>query len=88
MKKLLETWKVRNYPGEIVGMTPLFDTSLSRANGREAEIKYYLNNHPEIEEYVILDDYRMDLKNFIYVDPEFGLCWEVIAKAIQILNKN
>lgn len=75
---------------EVIGYTPI-------AENRESEILAYLNNHPEIEDYVILDDdYDMPLlKEHLVKLPcqnvgpsQKGLQDEHMRQAIQILNKS
>ena len=61
---------------------------------RGAAISFYLGIHPEITNYVILDDYEFDfydypdlLKHFVKVDEQIGISNEDIKKAIEILKK-
>lgn len=64
--------------------TPLKDN-------RENEIKYYLETHPEITEFLILDDNSL-LKDFnghqVLIDDGWGLTLKDIRKSIQILQGN
>lgn len=86
LKEIIET--LENYGIEVIGITPLRAT-------REEEIKNYLLDHPEVENYCILDDdYEMEdlktnlvklpLQNFI---GQTGLEDSHMEKAIKILNR-
>lgn len=73
---------------EIVGITPL-------ASGKENEIKMYLESHPEVEAFCILDDEGDFLEfkeNFVKLplqsqESPDGLSDEHVNQAISILNK-
>jgi len=72
---------------EVIGITP-------KANIREEEIKLYLQSHPEVSNYCILDDdYEMDsLKdNLVKLTPQIekgqGLDDISMNKAIKILKR-
>jgi hypothetical protein len=58
---------------------------------RGQEIEEWLERHPEVESYVILDDdsdmLESQKKFFIKVDREIGLCDSDCNKAIEILNQ-
>lgn len=72
---------------EIFDYTPLVDAPLLER--KEFEIEAYLQEHPEIEEYVILDD-DMVMKKFlehqVFIEYSNGLLEEHINPAIAILN--
>ena len=59
---------------------------------REEEIQKYLQQHPEIENYVIVDDYDFELKSFlgkghiVITDALEGLSEEDMNECIRILN--
>jgi hypothetical protein len=57
---LHEMWKFRNYPGEIIGITPIYKGNnhllFKERLERGTEIKMYLNDNPQISSYVIFDD--------------------------------
>ena len=64
-----------------------------RWNRRGHEIRKYLKDHPEIKEYVILDDLPFRdfavqnlLPHLVLTDPEYGLTDEDARKAIRILS--
>jgi hypothetical protein len=98
-----EMWKHRNYPGEIIGLTPYlrFERSFQQMP-RGCEIKEWLEEHHGlIESYVIIDD-DIDMlleqkDNFVKcsenrthddcVDIGYGLTKICAEKAIEILNK-
>jgi hypothetical protein len=57
---------------------------------RGAEVDGWLKEHPEITNYVIIDD-RTDFTNnqqehFVYVNPMWGITDEHVKLAINILN--
>ena len=57
---------------------------------RGDEIKTYLNNHPEVENYVIIDDGDMldeQLYHFVQTNYEDGITDAETERAIKILNK-
>jgi hypothetical protein len=93
---LRNMWLTRNLPGEIYDITPI----ISRVK-RGYEIKKWLNQHPEVKNYVILDD-DIDMlpeqkNNFVQtsenidhddcIDIGYGLTKTCAEKAIKILNK-
>lgn len=85
-------------PEEVVGVTARMYAfkhgAAERHYGvfRGVEIKQYLDEHQEIENYVILDDDSDMLlsqqKNFIKTDSSGGITEKDAEKAIRILNKN
>lgn len=95
-----EMWKKRELPGEIIGITPSFMKEYGTTLCRGKEIDSYLENHPEIEKYVILDDDRdmepHQMDNFVMtsgnrdhedcVDIGYGLTRICSERAIKILN--
>lgn len=60
------------------------------SSGRGLGIREYLSSHPEVEEYVILDDNQFSdftgslLDHFVYCEEPFGK--QNLKKAIKILN--
>jgi len=97
-----ETWKYRNLPGEIIDITPnlTYGEGLKSNTPRGEEIKQWLDYHPEVTNYVILDDdidmLPEQLSNFVQtsdnkshpdcVDIGYGLTKICSDKAIEILN--
>ena len=72
---------------DFVDTTPLeIDTAMSRG----MEIKAWLDEHPEVERFVILDDDDLRIQEYLpyHVKTTFkyGLTREKAAEAIQILN--
>lgn len=73
---------------DVIGITPL-------ASSREEEIKIYLDSHPEIENYCILDDdYEMEsLKEHLVKLPsqmetgQNGFTQEYLDEAINVLGR-
>jgi len=63
----------------------------SQEKERELEIEEYLLNHPEVKEFVIIeDDYVMErlYEHQIFIENSDGFNAELIEPAIQILNGN
>ena len=60
-------------------------------NGRGGEIQQYLNNHPEIDNYVIIDDdgdmWDSQLYHFVQTNYEDGITETEAIRAIKVLNK-
>lgn len=79
----------------IVGCTPRVSNSIRwyHTNSRGYEIKSYLDEHPEVEQYVIIDDdnicpVSLDMESrTIYTNHFDGITEEDTDKAIEILNK-
>ena len=61
-------------------------------NGRGGEIQKYLNDHQEIENYVILDDdhdmWDSQMYHFVQTNYEDGITEVETVRAIKVLNKN
>lgn len=81
--------EIENIGIEVIGITP-------NAESREEEIRLYLDEHPEIDNFCILDDdYEMDQfrDNLVKLPPQLqkgqkGLEEVYMYRAIEILNKN
>ena len=71
--------------GTFVGITP---NKPSRIRGEE--IKAWLDNHPEVDDYAILDDESdmdgHDLRRLFQTDPEVGLTDTMAYRVIYFLN--
>lgn len=85
LTKLLDMWKTRGLPGEVIGVTP----ELPGKRGKE--IAAWLSKYPNpVDEYVIVDDdtdmLEGQLSNFVKTDPMFGLTVDDCNKVIKILN--
>jgi len=50
LSKLRSMWRDRDLPGEVIGVTDVLNMQ------RGDEIQQYLNEHDDIESYVIIDD--------------------------------
>ena len=91
---LVSMWEKRKLPGRIIGITPTIksDQSLSFKERAERgnEIRAWLENNPEVESCVIIDDdddmleYQMPF--FIQTDPIYGITGREAESAIRILN--
>jgi hypothetical protein len=98
---MIEMWKERELPGEVVGVTPNFMWKTGSTLQRGKEIDAYLEENPEITNYVIIDDDSdmepHQLENFVMtsgnvdhsdcVDIGYGLTKECSEWAIKILMK-
>lgn len=74
---------------EVIDLTPYIRQHGINENQREKEILEYLKNHPEITQYLILDDdYIIEsLKEHeVFLDVQAGLREKHIIPAIRILN--
>lgn len=93
---LSSTWRLSKESMRIVedyietklyGKTPYLGVSRSRGK----EIKVYLNRHPEITNYVILDDdtdmLEEQQKHFVNVDGKLGFTEKDFDKCVVILNE-
>ena len=58
--------------------------------GRGLQIKHWLDYHPEVKYFVVLDDIKMDLglfgESYIKCNPDIGLTQAEVDKAIKILR--
>lgn len=85
-KGLKDIFKQSGILGEIIDITPNKKSGI-----RGEEIKEWLNNHPEVTNYVILDDnsdmLEEQLPYFIQTTWKKGLEEQHADKAIEILNK-
>jgi hypothetical protein len=92
--------KLKEYEIELYGYTPILtfdnmtDDEMDKYEcfnciPRGVEIQKYLDEHPEIEEFVILDD-RRDMKpnmaHLVNTNYHFGLTEQDVEKAIDVLN--
>lgn len=90
-KERLERAGLKN----IIGHTPITVFNIFKGGKslcRGEEIKMWLSDHPEITNYVIIDDrtdfLKEQLDHFIQVDPYYGLTDKDIDKAKNILNND
>jgi methionine--tRNA ligase beta chain len=107
IERMLALWKERNLPGEIIDVTPdcvdvceATDIIYYDQVKRGHEIKLWLDRHPEVNQYVILDDIQdfLDEQQDYFVNCSTGepvkpwklgipgLKEECKIKAINILN--
>ena len=107
IERMLDLWKERNLPGEIIDVTPDCVDVCEATNivyydqvKRGHEIKLWLDRHPEVTQYVILDDIQdfLDEQQDYFVNCSTGepvkpwklgipgLKEECKIKAINILN--
>ncbi len=77
-------WEKRQLAGEILGITPNFQTYTQET--RIQEIDYFINEN-NITKYAILDDdFVVDRKEFVRTITEVGLTQEIAKKVIEILK--
>jgi hypothetical protein len=106
LQTMKDMWLFRNLPGEVIDITPsgYFNVDLGVSDDdyvtRGHEIRYWLKNHPEVSNYVILDDdtdfLDSQMDNFVQtsdnidhpdcIDVGYGLTKICTLKAINILN--
>ena len=74
----------------IYDVTPFVSDDKYKGNGRGGEIQTWLDAHPEVENYVILDDDSdmmiSQLYHFIQTDWSFGLTEREVQIAIAVLQ--
>ncbi len=109
LENMQRMWKYRQLAGEVIDITPTEVDVVESGTcefydqvDRGHEIQQWLNDHPEVTNYVILDDDNDMLPsqqtNFVRtadnrshedcVDIGYGLTKECAKKAIEILNRN
>jgi hypothetical protein len=107
LETMQEMWKFRNYPGEVIDITPLSFELINLGLfeyydqiERGHEIEMWLKVHPEVSNYVIIDDDNDMLDNqkanFVRtannmnhpdkIDIGYGLTKICSEKAIEILK--
>ena len=95
-------WEFRGLPGEVIDITPnlTYGHGLTTHTPRGKEIQQWLDEHPEVTNYVIFDDdsdmLEHQMNNFICtfdnvdhpdsVDIGYGLTKICAEQAIKILN--
>lgn len=94
--RLKRMWGDRGLPGDIIDTTPKYpnpeivERYYEPRAARGYEIQEWLDNHPEVTDYVILDDDSDMLthQKFVKCGNHYGITYEVMTEAISILNKN
>ena len=107
LQRMKDMWEKRNLPGEVIDITPDCNDLFNEGSfewldqiERGHEVEYWLDEHPEVERYVIFDDDNDFLQyqrgNFVRtanninhpdsLDIGYGLTNECANKAIRILN--
>jgi hypothetical protein len=97
MQHLLDMWKHRNLPGEIIGLTPTEQDLVNSGKFqfldevcRGDEIKFWIEAFNFNGNYIIIDDTKDMLKEqepfFIKTNSYFGLSEKEADQAIKILN--
>jgi hypothetical protein len=99
LKVMQNLWRDRKLPGEVIDITcgrgygkgvdpELIKRHLTEGADRGYEIQQWLEDHPEVTRYVILDD-DIDMctgQNFVHTPGKFGLENDSTDKAIIFLN--
>ncbi|MBA9078308.1 HAD domain-containing protein [Rufibacter quisquiliarum] len=85
-----ELWKKRELPGEIIGITPNHRRRTGSSLQRGKEIQEWLDLHPEVTDYVIIDD-DADMEpnqkdSFVQTDYQYGLTYQKAFECVSILN--
>jgi hypothetical protein len=107
LQRMKDMWEFRGLPGEVIDITPDCNDLFNEGSfewldqiERGHEVEYWLNEHPEVEQYVIFDDDNDFLihqrGNFVRtanninhpdcVDIGYGLTNECANRAIRILK--
>lgn len=104
LQVMKDMWRTRNLPGDVIDVTPnLYDhwNPNTIDFGRGDEIKKWLDEHPDITGWVIIDDDYFDIldeqlprlvrtsgneHHTDYIDIGYGLTKECAEEAIKILN--
>jgi hypothetical protein len=95
LEKLNKMWKHCKLPGDVIGITKNYcaneDLKWKDRKERGNEIQEYLDTHPEISNYVIIDDDNDMLdsqqKKYVKTNPQYGITDIVANKSIKILCK-
>lgn len=88
-----DIWKFRKLPGDVIDITPQWPTryECDLHESRGYEIKEWLEDHPDVERYIIIDDDICVLPEqepyFIKTTNQFGLEYHNTKEAINILNQ-
>jgi hypothetical protein len=96
LDKMKSMWNDRGLPGEVIDITPttqdpeICERYFQPGADRGYEIQEWLENHPEVEQYVILDDDSDMLHHqpFVKCGGHYGITFSVMTDAISILNKS
>ena len=101
---LKQMWKERSLPGNLYDITSLnvaddyirahmedqsFDFYEAMTSAREMEISAWLQEHPEVTNYVILDDlesFRQPEAHLVQINPKTGIATDDAERVITILN--
>lgn len=94
IETLRKMWEMRDLPGEIIDITPLRKNPKIEERyyhpgvDRGYEIQEWLDNHPEVEDYAILDDDddMLPSQNLVLCDSPFGITWKEVEKVFEYLK--
>lgn len=93
--KMKRMWGDRGLPGEVIDITPrvvspeMVEKYYQVGADRGYEIQQWLEDHPEVTDYVIIDDDSDMLSHqaFVKCNGKYGITYELMIESIQILNK-
>ena len=96
LQVMKEMWQMRDLPGEVIDITPLqtdpelVERYYDPKADRGYEIQEWIDNHSELEGYVILDDDSdmLSYQHFVQCNGRLGINYEVAKKAIELLTVN
>ena len=71
---------------KVIDALPAYDESKSHRDDRREKLLQWLEDHPEVTSYVILDDLDLQLENLIRPNPAIGLMPVNVTEALQILG--
>lgn len=97
LKQMKQMWIDRGLPGDLIDVTPTETTVVKRGMAefydlvsRGMEVECWLQDHPDVEGYVIIDDCRDFLEHqkerFVQTDPMIGFTEEDADRTIKILT--
>jgi hypothetical protein len=94
LENMQAMWEKRNLPGKLIGITPngtcaeFAERHYHPGVDRGYEIQQWIEDHPEIEGYVILDDDSdmLPYQKFVKCNFNYGLTYSDAQYAIEILN--
>ena len=94
LPKMQAMWQARSLPGEVIGITPRYPSGEIQEKyyqpgvGRGYEIQEWLEEHSNIESYVILDDDSdmLSHQKFVKCGNHYGIDYSVYKDAVEKLN--
>lgn len=92
LEVMQEMWASRSLPGDVISITPNHRPRTGTSLQRGKEIQEWLDQHPEVTHYVIIDD-DADMEPhqkecFVQTDYQYGLTAQKAHDCVIILNKD